>query len=97
MEDHVENMVMQGGVSGTGNAESNRIDGNGANNVLSGRGGKDVLAGFGGEDALTGGDDDDTFVFTLHGGSDTITDMLAGVSRGDVIDNGAFGLRALMR
>jgi Ca2+-binding RTX toxin-like protein len=62
---HVEALVMlDGAVSGFGNAEANRIAGNAGDNRLDGGDGADTLIGGAGRDTLIGGLGADLLVFT---------------------------------
>ncbi len=57
LSENVENLTLQGrrGLSGTGNAQDNRILGNPGNNALAGEDGNDTLTGAAGNDTLDGG------------------------------------------
>jgi Ca2+-binding RTX toxin-like protein len=72
---YVENLALNGAVSGTGNKLDNQITGSGDANALRGGIGRDVLEGGGGDDMLTGGRDSDSFLFKPHFGHDVITDF----------------------
>lgn len=92
---NVETLVQSGlaGLTGTGNALANTLNGNGGDNYLYGLGGRDALKGgagndwlFGGAgaDSLTGGTGNDTFVFnslTVSGDKDVVTDFAIGQDR----------------
>lgn len=54
LQDNFENLILigQGGVTATGNALANVIEGNDTDNVIDGKGGLDVLAGNGGNDSF---------------------------------------------
>jgi serralysin len=60
------------------------LTGNVADNRLIGRAGDDVLSGDAGDDRLTGGSGADTFVFTVAGRGDRITDFGRGADRIDL-------------
>lgn len=81
---HVENLVLTGGagLSGTGNALSNRIVGNAGANVLNGGAGADTLQGGVGNDRLVGGAGNDRIV----GGAGA--DRLIGNQGADVLTGG---------
>jgi hypothetical protein len=96
LSQHVEELRLTGtrALSGTGNAQANRIFGNDAANALQGAGGSDSLSGGLGNDrlsggaardALRGGGGDDRFVFdsSLNAGRnvDSILDFVRGDDR----------------
>lgn len=93
---NVENLLLlDGGVSGTGNDAANTLRGNGAANTLSGLGGNDILSGEAGNDRLVGGagndilvggEGDDTFVFKAGFGKDVVNDFEAGQGVHDVLE-----------
>ena len=60
----IERLVLTGsaGISGTGAADANRIDGNAGDNLLSGLAGNDTLSGGAGADTLDGGTGADSLV-----------------------------------
>ncbi|WGM41167.1 calcium-binding protein [Caulobacter sp. NIBR1757] len=76
---NVENLVLTGvaGVSGIGNALSNRMTGNAGANTLSAGAGNDFVYGMGGDDTLSGG----AGVDNMYGGSGN--DILDGGAGGD--------------
>ena len=53
--DDIEELILAGGIQGSGNALDNLIEGNGLNNVLFGGAGNDRLYGRDGDDSLVGG------------------------------------------
>ena len=59
-------------INGTYSNET--IYGNGGNDVINGNYGNDILIGGSGNDILNGGGDDDTYIYNLGDGLDTITD-----------------------
>lgn len=65
---NVENMVLTGRVSGTGND---------LDNIIHGATGDQTIDGGGGDDVLTGGGGSDIFVFDAKSGDDVITDFNA--------------------
>jgi Ca2+-binding RTX toxin-like protein len=69
---NVENLVLVGVVTGTGNAGNNRLTGTNGANSLFGMGGSDTLDGGQGNDTLNGGGGGDTYVFGPNFGKDTI-------------------------
>ncbi len=78
-----------GNISGTGNAQSNRLFGSFGNNVLNGLAGSDSLYGNDGNDVLNGGDGDDKLFGNY--GNDTLlggagNDTLYGDSSASYID-----------
>ncbi len=78
-----------GGITLTGNVESNALYGNAANNTLNGMGGNDKLDGRGGADAMFGGDGNDLYIIDNIG--DAVTE-LAGVPAGYDTVNTAISL-----
>jgi Ca2+-binding RTX toxin-like protein len=81
-----------GGMSGSdvvrGNAGDDEIHGGGGRDKLHGGSGDDMLDGGTGRNRLTGGAGDDTFVFTVPGKPNRITDF----GKGDLIALGFSGL-----
>jgi Ca2+-binding RTX toxin-like protein len=78
---NVENLILastddlgRAGINGTGNELGNFMQGNELNNTLTGLAGNDYLIGSQGDDALNGGTDNDTYLFNLGDGADTVTD-----------------------
>lgn len=76
-------------LSGAGGNDT--IDGERGHDILNGGAGDDRLIGGIGNDVLTGGDDDDLFVFQNNGSNDAVTDFVAGIGTGDVLDVSSFG------
>lgn len=74
----------RGAFAGTGNALDNRLTGGGWNDRLDGGTGNDTLVGGAGSDTLTGGAGSDRFVLRAGGGSDVVTDFVAGIDRLEV-------------
>ncbi len=71
------------------------LNGEQGNDKLEGGNGADLLNGGGGDDELIGGSGNDTFVFTMFSGNDTIKDFDANATGGqDLIDITALGLTA---
>jgi len=68
-----------------GSNGANALDGGAGADLLRGLAGAHTLTGGAGDDTLTGGDGVDRFVFTGASGTDTITDFIAGVGAGEVI------------
>lgn len=85
---NVENLYLDRGFFGVGNAGDNSIEANGDANLLIGGGGNDSITGFAGNDALFGEDGDDS----LDGG--TGIDYLVGGSGNDRL-SGSFDADAL--
>ena len=78
---NLENLVLvNGAISGTGNALDNMLSGNSAANTLNGGAGNDMLDGGTGADILIGGTGNDTYVFGRGYGADTVqeNDITAG-------------------
>ncbi len=75
--------LIDGAISGTGNALVNTLNGSNLDNVLSGLDGDDRLCGLGGDDTLIGGAGADDFIFSQApvNGRDTIVDFTHGVDR----------------
>ena len=86
--EYVENLTLigTGNLNGTGNGLANVLSGNEDDNVLAGREGEDTLWGgsalgidsyliTSGNDMLIGGAGNDTYVFNLGDGADTIDDV----------------------
>ncbi|MDP3090492.1 MAG: calcium-binding protein [Nitrospira sp.] len=85
---NLENLRLTGGRAGTGNELGNLLIGNSADNVLAGEAGDDTLWGgnglnpdnlsetISGNDTLIGGSGDDTYLFNLGDGIDTIQDTV---------------------
>jgi len=83
---NLENLTLMGGSSGTGNELGNLLIGNSADNVLAGEAGDDTLWGgnglnpddlsevISGNDTLIGGTGNDTYLFKVGDGIDTIQD-----------------------
>ncbi|MGD9982112.1 MAG: M10 family metallopeptidase C-terminal domain-containing protein [Hyphomonadaceae bacterium] len=67
----------------TGSADINAT-GNSTANQIVGNSGANIIAGGGGNDLLEGGLGDDTFVFSPGGGSDRVTDFVAGGTDDDL-------------
>ncbi|HQM82718.1 MAG TPA: calcium-binding protein [Syntrophorhabdaceae bacterium] len=85
LTNNIENLTLTGtdSINGTGNDLNNQIYGNTAANIISGEAGNDYLSsdvgddtliGGIGNDTLIGGADSDTYIFSLNGGTDTVTD-----------------------
>jgi Ca2+-binding RTX toxin-like protein len=74
LSNHVENLGLLGtaNLNGTGNAESNIVDGNSGNNTLSGLAGNDTLRGWAGSDVLVGGAGNDQYLLYRGDETDTI-------------------------
>lgn len=91
--DYIERLYLNGGIgiSGTGNAQDNRITGNSGNNALSGLAGNDVLTGGLGTDTMTGGAGDDTYYVD---NTDDITTELEAQGADTVFSSVAFTLSA---
>ena len=90
----VERLKLLGtaGLSGTGNASANRMDGNAGANLFVGLDGNDTLNGAGGADTLRGGEGNDvlngqTGADLLEGGAGN--DRLSGGGGGDTLIGGA--------
>ena len=79
---NVENLQLDAGLNGTGNALNNTMIGNLFNNTLDGAGGNDLLRGASGEDSLLGGAGNDELLG--EGGDDT----LKGGAGNDVLEGG---------
>lgn len=62
------------GMSRTGTAGADVLNGSYGNDTLQGLAGKDVLAGGQGDDLLVGGKGGDTYLVAAHGGHDTIVE-----------------------
>jgi Ca2+-binding RTX toxin-like protein len=74
---NLENLTLTGSaVTGTGNAENNRITGNSAANTLDGGDGNDILDGGAGADTMAGGNDSDTYYVDNVG--DIVIEWLGG-------------------
>ena len=73
-------------INGTGAAET--LNGTAAADEIHGLAGADILIGGAADDLLFGGADGDTFVATVGGGADTVSDFTVGADR---IDVSAFG------
>ncbi|NTV15493.1 MAG: calcium-binding protein [Desulfobulbaceae bacterium] len=72
---NVENLSLtETAINATGNTLANLLIGNSADNTLIGGTGNDVLEGGLGADSLEGGSDDDSYIFTIGDGADTIYD-----------------------
>jgi Ca2+-binding RTX toxin-like protein len=71
------NLLGKADIDGTGNDQSNHIQGNAGSNVLRGEAGTDFLIGFAGNDRLYGGDDADVFNFQKGSGKDIVMDFEA--------------------
>lgn len=87
LPDHLEtgSVESSNGVTLTGNALDNRLDGKDGDDGLLGGAGDDWLVGHEGADQLTGGTGADVFVYTAAGqGGDTITDFQIGVDSIDL-------------
>ena len=86
---NVENLVLTGtaAISGTGNAQDNRITGNDGANVLNGMAGNDIIEGGAGNDILDGG----SGVDVLSGGTGNDTYVID--NAGDlIIENAGEGI-----
>lgn len=81
----IERLILTGSddLSGTGNAQDNRIDGNAGANHLYGKDGDDVLSGGAGLDTMYGGAGDDTYYV------DNTSDVASEQTVGIVDDGGA--------
>lgn len=91
LSDNVENLTLNAGTTGTGNALANIIRGSSVDNVLSGGGGDDYLDGLAGVDTLNGEAGADTLLGgngadTLNGGADN--DSLNGGLGTDTLTGG---------
>jgi Ca2+-binding RTX toxin-like protein len=84
---NLENLTLSGfvNIDATGNAVGNILQGNSASNVLDGGAGTDSLRGNGGADTLRGGLDNDTYVFALGDGQDSIEENDGTVGNVDTI------------
>ncbi|MET0529650.1 MAG: VCBS domain-containing protein [Microvirga sp.] len=71
-----------------GGDQDDTLIGNGGSDILLGGNDNDKLIGGGDDDTLTGGAGADTFVYTVGGGTDTITDFEVGVDKIDVVSVG---------
>jgi Ca2+-binding RTX toxin-like protein len=85
---NVENLQLDAGINGTGNALNNTMIGNLFGNRLDGAGGNDILRGLSGDDSLLGGAGNDELlgeagVDTLKGGAGN--DVLEGGRNADVM------------
>ena len=83
----------------SGNVGNDTLTGTSGNNVIRGSHGADTINGGAGDDQLTGDESidiglpkNDTFVFDLNSGNDTITDFEAGATGPDIIDVSAYGI-----
>lgn len=81
LPDHVEELVLFGPLTGTGNALSNRITGSAGAERLVGKDGNDTLAGGAGNDTMWGDGGADSFVFGPGSGVDVIRDFTPGQDR----------------
>lgn len=70
----------------TGTLSGEDIFGGAGNDILSGGGGADDINGGTGNDTLTGGGGDDTFIYQVNSGIDTVKDFVAGAGTDDQID-----------
>lgn len=88
LNDNVESLSLEGtkGLTGTGNALDNILNGDDGNDILRGMAGKDQLFGDVGNDVLTGGAGKDIFDFYTTQGRDRITDFQNGQDRMDIHD-----------
>ncbi len=86
--DNVDRLYMSGSaINGTGNGLANLINGTAGHNVIKAGGGADVIIGGGGDDDLFGEDGNNSFIFGLASGHDTIFDFDADPAGGqDKID-----------
>jgi Ca2+-binding RTX toxin-like protein len=82
LSDNVENLTLNAGITGTGNALANIIRGSSVDNILSGGGGDDYLDGQAGVDTLNG----DAGADTLLGGNGA--DSLNGGADNDSLNGG---------
>jgi Ca2+-binding RTX toxin-like protein len=85
---NVENLQLDAGINGTGNALNNSMIGNLFGNTLDGAGGNDILRGLSGDDSLLGGAGNDELLGeagldTLKGGAGN--DVLEGGRNADVM------------
>ena len=81
LPDNVEELVLLGPLTGTGNALSNRITGSANAERLLGKDGNDTITGGGGNDTMWGEAGRDTFVFGPGSGVDVIRDFTPGEDR----------------
>ena len=82
-----KDLLIGGGINDLleGGDQDDRLIGNGGVDILLGGNDNDKLIGGGDDDTLTGGAGADTFVYTVNGGTDTITDFEVGVDKIDVV------------
>jgi serralysin len=81
LPDNVEELVLAGPLTGTGNALSNRITGSAGAERLLGKDGNDTIAGGGGDDTMWGEAGADSFVFGPGSGVDAVRDFAPGQDR----------------
>ncbi|WP_210168668.1 calcium-binding protein, partial [Methylobacterium sp. Leaf108] len=88
LSSNVEELVLlTGAVSGTGNAEDNRLVGNGADNLLDGGAGADTLEGGAGNDTYVVDNLADRVVEGPGGGQDVVRSSLAAYALGAQVEN----------
>jgi Ca2+-binding RTX toxin-like protein len=72
LQDNLENLTLQGGINGIGNALNNNIIGNSSANILNGGAGADTLAGGGGNDSYYLDDGLDSITENSSQGTDAV-------------------------
>jgi Ca2+-binding RTX toxin-like protein len=72
LQDNLENLTLQGGINGTGNALNNNIIGNSSANILNGGAGADTLVGGEGNDSYYLDDGFDSITENSNQGTDAV-------------------------
>ncbi|WP_421685267.1 M10 family metallopeptidase [Tritonibacter mobilis] len=87
----IENVIAgSGNDTITGNEADNQISAGAGDDVVLGNGGNDILNGYEGNDILTGGDGADTFIMSLGGMKDIVTDFTVGLDHLEFLDDRVF-------